>query len=121
MTDLYKRFGRDLNIINFQVGAPTKAMKEKLVKAAMESLNPSTEPKKEEEEEPVIEVVDKTITLPEPKSANVFVEGTDEVKLDEDPSAMKKPELIAYVLTKFGPDADTSGTKAEIIARFFNI
>lgn len=119
MNNLYKRFGRDLNIINFQVGAPTKAMKERLIKEAMEALNPSTEPKKEEEE-PVIEVVDKTITLPEPKTAEVFVEGTDDIKLDEDPSDMKKTELIAYVLTKFGPDADTSGTKAEIIARFFN-
>ena len=94
-------------------------MKERMIKAAMEAMKPATEPKKEEEE-PAIEIVDKTITLPEPKTAEVFVEGTDDVKLDEDPSAMKKTELIAYILTKFGPDADTSGTKAEIIARFFN-
>lgn len=119
MNNVYKRFGRDLNIINFQVGAPTKAMKEQMIKAAMEAMKPSEEPKKEEEE-PAIEIVDKTITLPEPKTAEVFVEGTDDIKLDEDPSSMKKTELIAYVLTKFGPDADTSGTKAEIIARFFN-
>ncbi len=119
MNRLYKKFGTDLNIINFQVGAPTKILREKLIQNAIKKLqgNETKDVEVNDEPEPI---VDNTITVPEPSNQSVFVENTDVLKLDEDPSAMKKTDLIAYVITKFGPDADTSGTKAEIIARFFN-
>ena len=33
---------------------------------------------------------------------------------------LKKSELISYVKSVYGEDADVTGTKAEIIARFFS-
>ena len=45
----------------------------------------------------------------------------DSENLEEiNPKEMKKSELIDYVKMLHGDDADVSGTKAEIIERYFN-
>ena len=43
-----------------------------------------------------------------------------EVLEEINPKEMKKSELIAYIQTVHGEDADVSGTKAEIIERYFS-
>ena len=63
-----------------------------------------------------------------PASESVAEEHTPEVvELDAtevleeiNPKEMKKSELIEFVQTVHGEDADVSGTKAEIIERYFS-
>lgn len=43
-----------------------------------------------------------------------------EVLEEINPKEMKKSELIEYVQSMHGEDADVSGTKAEIIERYFS-
>ena len=43
-----------------------------------------------------------------------------EVLEEINPKEMKKSELIEFVQTVHGEDADVSGTKAEIIERYFS-
>ena len=63
-----------------------------------------------------------------PKPESVVEENTPavveldatEVLEEINPKEMKKSELIEFVQTVHGEDADVSGTKAEIIERYFS-
>ena len=61
-------------------------------------------------EEPTVEVVPASV---------VEVDAT-EVLEEINPKEMKKSELIEYIQMTHGEDADVSGTKAEIIERYFS-
>jgi hypothetical protein len=67
------------------------------------------------EETPVAEPV----VVEEPAPAVVELDAT-EVLEEINPKEMKKSELIDYIQTVHGEDADVSGTKAEIIERYFS-
>ena len=69
------------------------------------------------EETPVAEPVVETVVEPAP--AVVELDAT-EVLEEINPKEMKKSELIDYIQTVHGEDADVSGTKAEIIERYFS-
>ena len=55
----------------------------------------------------------------EPAPAVIELDAT-EVLEEINPKEMKKSELIDYIQTIHGEDADVSGTKAEIIDRYFS-
>lgn len=76
----------------------------------------------------VVEISEETVIAP---TAEVEVYTDDTVKSDVvvigsenleeiNPKEMKKSELIDYVKMLHGDDADVSGTKAEILERYFN-
>lgn len=67
------------------------------------------EPVTEQEQEVVSVVITETEELLEKEPIEVTV----------DPYDLKKAELIDYVQSLHGEDADVSGTKAEILARYF--
>lgn len=67
------------------------------------------EPVTEQEQEVVSVVITETEELLEKEPIEVTV----------DPYALKKVELMDYVESLYGEDADVSGTKAEILARYF--
>ena len=69
------------------------------------------------EETPVAEPVAETVVEPAP--AVIELDAT-EVLEEINPKEMKKSELIEYVQSMHGEDADVSGTKAEIIERYFS-
>lgn len=55
------------------------------------------------------------------ESAPTVVElDATEVLEEINPKEMKKSELIDYIQSLYGEDADVSGTKAEIIERYFS-
>lgn len=55
------------------------------------------------------------------ESAPAVVElDATEVLEEINPKEMKKSELIDYIQSLYGEDADVSGTKAEIIERYFS-
>lgn len=60
-------------------------------------------------EEPAVEVA----------PASVVEVDAAEVLEEINPKEMKKSELIEYIQMTHGEDADVSGTKAEIIERYF--
>lgn len=66
------------------------------------------------EETPVADPV-----VEEPAPAVVELDAT-EVLEEINPKEMKKAELINYVQMLHGEDADVSGTKSEIIERYFS-
>jgi hypothetical protein len=59
------------------------------------------------------------VAAEEPAPAVVELDAT-EVLEEINPKEMKKSELIDYIQTVHGEDADVSGTKAEIIERYFS-
>lgn len=67
------------------------------------------------EETPVAEPVAAEETAPA-----VVELDANEVLEEINPKEMKKSELIDYIQTVHGEDADVSGTKAEIIERYFS-
>lgn len=69
--------------------------------------------------EETIEVVRTEVPAVEEEPA-VMVIDASEVLEEVNPKEMKKSELIEYVQTVHGEDADVSGTKADIVARYFS-
>ena len=60
-----------------------------------------------------------SVAVEEPAPAVVELDAA-EVLEEINPKEMKKSELIDYIQTVHGEDADVSGTKAEIIERYFS-
>lgn len=63
--------------------------------------------------EPIVEIVEEPVVEP----VVVIDDATDLEEIN--PKEMKKSELIDYVKMTYGEDADVTGTKAEIIERYF--
>lgn len=79
---------------------------------------------KPEAEEPSLEVVSVEVeetasVVEDPAPEVVVIDASEELK-EINPKEMKKSELIEYIQTIHGEDADVSGTKAEIIDRYFS-
>lgn len=67
--------------------------------------------------------VEEQVTEQEQEVVSVVITETEDLIKEEavtvDPYDLKKAELIDYVQSLHGEDADVSGTKAEILARYF--
>jgi hypothetical protein len=80
------------------------------------TLNASTV---EEKETPVV-VSEEPAAAEAPTPASVVEVDAAEVLEEINPKEMKKSELIEYIQMTHGEEADVSGTKAEIIERYFS-
>ena len=70
----------------------------------------------EEKENPIIVSEEPAVEV---APASVVEVDAAEVLEEINPKEMKKSELIEYIQMTHGEDADVSGTKAEIIERYF--
>lgn len=81
------------------------------------TLNASTV---EEKETPVVVSEEPMVVAEDPAPASVVEVDATEVLEEINPKEMKKSELIEYIQMTHGEEADVSGTKAEIIERYFS-
>lgn len=89
------------------------ASNDKTVEISNDTLSKTVEPVVEVVAEPVVEIVAEPVVEPV-----VVIDASTDLE-EINPKEMKKSELIDYVKMTYGEDADVSGTKAEIIERYF--